>query len=141
MRIGVSNRHAILSLPTRLLPAPARGRHFRQPPMEPAAGSSVESQASCSEPTELRASLEHRRTGQKGEEWLTAPDSGLRIVLSETAATLAGVRGGRGQRPPHAQRPACPTFPRLGAEPHPGSTRCGQSWISVYRFQFTGSLP
>lgn len=25
MRIGVSNRHAILSLPTRLLPAPARG--------------------------------------------------------------------------------------------------------------------
>lgn len=25
MRIGVSNRHAILSLPTRLQPAPARG--------------------------------------------------------------------------------------------------------------------
>lgn len=67
------------------------------------------------------------KDGQKGGEWLTAPDPGLRIVLSETAATLAGVRGGRGQRPPHAQRPACPTFHRLGAEPHPGSTSCRRS--------------
>lgn len=67
MRIGVSNRHAILSLPTRLLPAPAHGRHFRQPPMERAAGASVESQASYLEPTVLRASLEHRRDGQKDE--------------------------------------------------------------------------
>lgn len=68
MRIGVSNRHAILSLPTRLLPAPARGRHFRQPPMGPAAGASVESQANCPEPTAPQASLEHGRAGQKGEE-------------------------------------------------------------------------
>lgn len=136
MRIGVSNRHAILSLPTRLLPAPARGRHFRQPPMWPTAGASVESQASCPEPTAPQASLEHRRARQKGEE--LGNHAGPRLTnrpLRNSSYSPLGSEVGAGSGLRMRRSLLAPPSAAVGR-----SFTLALRAVRTLKFQFTGSL-
>lgn len=88
MRIGVSNRHAILSLPTGCGRRRRGGRHFRQRTTGPMTGTSAESQAGRRERTAVYTPLEYGQGPRKGKQTDTVPGASLRIVLSETAATL-----------------------------------------------------
>lgn len=137
MRIGVSNRHAILSLPTRRLPAPARGRHFRQPPTGRAAGASGESQASCPEPTALRAPLGHRRDGRKDEgssRRTGSPLTNLPLRNSSYSRLGSEVGAGSGLR----MRRGLPAPPSAGWGRSLGlaGRAVGALQFSVYRFAF-----
>lgn len=119
MRIGVSNRHAILSLPTRLRPVPARGpalstgnywandRHLLQKVRQ------IDENTPRSRHSRSRARA--RRRERKGKPRQGPPhesSSQKRQLLS------AWVRGGSGQQFPHAQRrSASPTCRSRWAEP------------------------
>lgn len=89
MRIGVSNRHAILSLPTRLQRTPARGPALSTAKvLGPTAGTLVRNVGQVDEKwTTLYTLREAGQAPRKGEQRDAALGAASRIVRWETAAT------------------------------------------------------
>lgn len=118
MRMGVSSRHAILSLPTRLRPEPAR------PPALSTANwwaddrRPAESQAGRREGATLWVPLRYDQQRRRGERREPAPGAGYESAAPNQQLRSAWRGGGRGQRLPHAQRrPLGPPAPLEGAGP------------------------